>query len=169
MKIPKGQSEVVDGRRIDNKEKKTKGENNDLQYIESWFNQIENSPRAEFYGISKNEFNLEKYLLKLLPHERNMITKLRCSNIKLPIETGRWSMTPREERICHLCNVGLRTEFHFLFECTSADVQRLICKCIPIYYTRYANMYKMKGLLSLCNVKVLKKLSLFISKLQNVL
>ena len=30
-------------------------------------------------------------------------------------------------------------------------------------------MYKMKGLLSLCNVKVLKKLSLFISKLQNVL
>jgi hypothetical protein len=42
---------------------------------------------------------------------------------------------------------------------TSADVQRLRCKFIPIYYTRYANMYKMKGLLSLCNVKVLKKLS----------
>ena len=60
----------------------------------------------------------------------------------------------REERICHLCNVGLGTEFHFLFECTSADVQRLRCKFIPIYYTRYANMYKMKGLLSLCNVKV---------------
>jgi hypothetical protein len=42
-----------------------------------------------------------------------MITKLRCSNIKFPIETGRWSMTPREERICHLCNVGLGTEFRF--------------------------------------------------------
>jgi hypothetical protein len=98
-----------------------------------------------------------------------MITKLRCNNIKLPIETGRWPNTPREERICHLCNVGLGTEFNFLFECTSADVQRLRCKCIPIYYTRYAYMYKMKALLSLCNVKVLKKLSLFISKLQNVL
>ena len=72
------------------------------QYIQNWFNQIENSSRGEFYGIFKNEFNLEKYLLKLLPHERNMITKFRCSNIKLPIETGRWSMTPREERICHL-------------------------------------------------------------------
>jgi hypothetical protein len=46
-------------------------------------------------------------------------------------------MTPREERICHLCNVGLGTAFHFLFECTSADVQRLRCKFIPIYYTRY--------------------------------
>jgi hypothetical protein len=41
-----------------------------------------------------------------------MITKLRCNNIKLPIETGRWPNTPREERICHLCNVGLGTEFH---------------------------------------------------------
>jgi hypothetical protein len=75
----------------------------------------------------------------------------------------------REERICHLCNVSLGTEFHFLFECTSADVQRLRYKFIPIYYTRNANMYKMKDLLSLYNVKVLKKLSLFISKFQNVL
>jgi hypothetical protein len=64
-------------------------------YIQNWFNQIENSSRGEFYGIFKNEFNLEKYLLKLLPHERNMITKFRCNNIKLPIETGRWSNTPR--------------------------------------------------------------------------
>jgi hypothetical protein len=36
------------------------------QYIQNWFNQIENSSRGEFYGIFKNEFNLEKYLLKLL-------------------------------------------------------------------------------------------------------
>ena len=67
------------------------------QYIQNWFYQIENSSRGEFYGIFKNEFNLEKYLLKLLPHERNMITKLRCNNIKLQIETRRWSNTPREE------------------------------------------------------------------------
>jgi hypothetical protein len=29
------------------------------QYIQNWFNQIENSSRGEFYGIFKNEFNLE--------------------------------------------------------------------------------------------------------------
>jgi hypothetical protein len=62
-------------------------------------------------------------IFKLLPHERNMITKFRCNSIKLPIETGRWSNTLREERICHLCNVGLGTEFNFLFECTPADVK----------------------------------------------
>jgi hypothetical protein len=29
------------------------------QYIQNWFNQIENSSMGEFYGIFKNEFNLE--------------------------------------------------------------------------------------------------------------
>jgi hypothetical protein len=29
------------------------------QYIQNWFNQIENSSRGECYGIFKNEFNLE--------------------------------------------------------------------------------------------------------------
>ena len=135
-----------------------------IQYIQNWFNQIENSYRGEFYGIFENEFNLEKYLLKLLPHERNMLTKFRCNNIKLPIETGRWSNTPREERICHLCNVGLWTEFHFLLECTSADVQRLRCKYIPIYYARYANIQNERPV-----IFVYWKLSLLISKLQNVL
>jgi len=74
---------------------------------------------------------------------------MACCNIKLPIETERWSNTPREERICHLCHVGLGTEYHFLFECTSGDVQRHRCKFIPIHYTRYATIYKMRGLLSL--------------------
>jgi hypothetical protein len=55
-----------------------------------------------------------------------MITKFRCSNIKLLIETGRWSMTPREERICHLCNVGLGTEFHFFY------VPLLVYKCLDV-------------------------------------
>jgi hypothetical protein len=95
------------------------------EFIQNWFNQIENSSSGEFYGIFKIEFNLEMYLLKLLPHERIMISKFRCCNYKLPIETGICSNTPREERICHLCNVGLGTEFHFLFECASVDVQRL--------------------------------------------
>ena len=83
------------------------------QYVQNWFSQIENSSSGEFYGIFKNEFNVEKYLLKLLPHERNMITKFRCNNIKLPIETGRWSNIPREERIC-IC-VMLVWVLNFIF------------------------------------------------------
>jgi hypothetical protein len=48
------------------------------QYIQNWFNQIENSSRGEFYGIFKNEFNLEKNLLKLLPHDI-MLYKIQLS------------------------------------------------------------------------------------------
>jgi len=40
---------------------------------------------------------------------------------------------------------------------------------VPSYYTRYPNFQKMIGLLSLCNVLVLKNLSLFISKLRKYL
>jgi hypothetical protein len=55
------------------------------------------------------------------------------------METGRWPNTLREECICHLCNVGLGTEFHFLFECTSADVQRLRCKFMPVITNQSIN------------------------------
>jgi hypothetical protein len=35
------------------------------------------------------EFGIEKYLVKLNSYDRAMIAKLRCPNIKFPIETGR--------------------------------------------------------------------------------
>ena len=39
---------------------------------------------------------------------------------RLHIESGRWNRaqpTPRENRLCSICNV-LEDEFHFLFECS---------------------------------------------------
>jgi hypothetical protein len=35
------------------------------QFIQTWFSQMNNSTRAEFYGSIKNEFKLEPYLLRL--------------------------------------------------------------------------------------------------------
>lgn len=61
------------------------------QFIQHWFSQINNTSRGEFYSLFKNEFQLESYLLKLTQGERINITKFRCSNIKYPIETGRYS------------------------------------------------------------------------------
>ena len=74
-------------------------------FIQNWFSQIENSSRGEFYGIFKREFKLESYLLNLSPYEREVLTKFRCCNLKLPIETGRWENIPRENRLCQLCNL----------------------------------------------------------------
>jgi hypothetical protein len=68
-----------------------------------WYNLIATSSRGNLYG----QFKLENYLLKLSPNERALITKLRCCNLKIPVETGRWVNIPREERICHLCSFSI--------------------------------------------------------------
>ena len=69
------------------------------QFIQKWYNLIATSSRGNLYGQFKMEFKLENYLLKLSPNERALITKLRCCNLKIPVETGRWVNIPREERI----------------------------------------------------------------------
>ena len=51
---------------------------------------------------------------------------------KLPIEVGRWSNIPREQRICTLCNLQkIGDEFHYLFECSHNDIFHARLKFIP--------------------------------------
>ena len=45
------------------------------------------------------------------------ISKLRTSNCKMQIETGRWQNISREDRICHLCRDEVGDEYHYLFLC----------------------------------------------------
>ena len=45
------------------------------------------------------------------------ITHFRLGSHNLPIETGRWSRIPRENRMCSRCNV-LGDEHHFVFYCS---------------------------------------------------
>jgi hypothetical protein len=61
-------------------------------------------------------------LLNLHPSERALITKLRCSNLKIPVETGRWVNITREERICHLCHNDIGSEYNFIFESSFPNV-----------------------------------------------
>ena len=72
------------------------------QFIQKWFSDIDNSSRGQFYSLFKNSFGMEKYLIKLKKKHRLQICKLRCSNIKFPIETGRWNNIAREDRLCTL-------------------------------------------------------------------
>ena len=135
-------------------------------FIQNWFSQIENSSRGEFYGIFKREFKLESYLLNLSPYEREVLTKFRCCNLKLPIETGRWENIPRENSLCQLCNLqNIGNEYHYLFECTNVNIERLRLKYVPAYYRNNPNIHKMKGMIAICNINLLKKLSIFLRKL----
>jgi len=75
------------------------------QFIQKWHSYIEQASRGEFYCMFKTEFCLENYLLRLRTDKRIYICKIRCSNLKFPIETGRWNNIPKHERFCNLCNL----------------------------------------------------------------
>ena len=73
------------------------------QFVSSWYNDIENSSRGQFYGSFKKDFGLENYLVRLNEKTRIWMTKLKASNLRIPIETGRWYNIPKDERVCTLC------------------------------------------------------------------
>ena len=127
------------------------------------------SSRGKFYSTFKENLCFEKYLIKIPYNLKIWITKLRISNLKIPIETGRWRNIPVEERICNLCNENIGDEIHYLFICKSPELVRIRENIIPEYYTRCPNKQKLSGLLSYCNVNLYKKISSFIKKLNNVL
>ena len=53
---------------------------------------------------------------------RAVVAKLRSGTLPLAIETGRYTQTPREERLCRSCNANLiEDEMHFIFDCEKYD------------------------------------------------
>ena len=92
------------------------------QFIQVQFSDIKNSSRVQFYATFKTEFYYENYLSRLSQFGRKQIPKLRTSNCKMPIETGRWQNISREDRICHLCRDGNGDEYHYLFLCKNEAV-----------------------------------------------
>ena len=139
------------------------------QFLQSWFSDMTKSSRGGFYSSFKKEFELEKYLLRIPSHLRIWLTKLRTSNLKLPVETGRWNGIQYELRTCNFCHRNVGNEYHVLFECKNDLLISLRNKLIPVYFTRNPNVHKMYGMLSNCHTELLKNVSIFIKKLNMLL
>ena len=45
------------------------------------------------------------------------IIRFRVGSHRLPIETGRWNLKKREDRLCDVCGV-IGNEAHYIYECT---------------------------------------------------
>ena len=73
--------------------------------------------KLELYLSFKDNFGKESYLELNNYRNKNAITKMRISAHSLPIETGRYTGTPREERLCPLCKTGIGNELHYLLDC----------------------------------------------------
>ena len=132
------------------------------QFIQKWFSDTRHSSRGQFNTLFKTAFYFENYLSRLSFQNRCWITKLRTSNLRLPIETGRWFKVRRENRICKLFNINIVDEYHYLFSCKNQDVEHNRRKYILKYYLKNPNVYKMKGMLSLCNISLLQKTLLYL-------
>ena len=61
----------------------------------------------------ENTFGFEKYLTELPVNNRILMTKFRCRNHRLPIETGCRAQTQRDLRLCFHCN-DIGDEYHYL-------------------------------------------------------
>ena len=113
------------------------------QFYQKLVSEMEQSSRGRFYLTFKIDFNLEKYQTVLKKQDRNIFCRFRCSNLKLPVEIGRWRNIPYENRQCPLCDsreVG--DEFHYFFICKNDVIRMLRGKYIPNYYTNNPSAHK---------------------------
>lgn len=130
------------------------------QFYQKWTSSLQNSSKGRNYALIKSNINIEPYLFTLPSNLRNSITKFRLSNHKLPVETGRWSNIPLQERTCILCdgnNIG--DEIHYILRCTYFTELRK--KYIPKRYLTGDTHIHFSQLFNSQNVNILKGLSMF--------
>ena len=87
---------------------------------------IHHSKKPQFYSLFKHDYKISSYL-DLIRNSANRkdLVKVRISNHKLMIKTGRYNQTSRNDRFCPICNSGIiEDEFHFLFHCPKYSIPR---------------------------------------------
>ena len=88
------------------------------KYITHWKHSLCNSQKLEFYNVFKDSYTPSIYLDVTWKNPyRKTLVKLRISNHKLNIETGRYDKISRFDRICPVCSLDIEDEIHFLFDC----------------------------------------------------
>ena len=106
-------------------------------FRKKWKDKINQSSKADTYRQFKPDMKFEPYLYHGNRKMRVNMTKLRVSDHKLQIETGRHQrpLTPRSERKCYMCSEEVEDETHFLTQCklygTRDKYWTIICNKVP--------------------------------------
>ena len=91
-----------------------------------WWNAALGKPKLRTYIVFKNisepdnlvKSNLKRYI-------RSLLAKLVSGIMPLEIETGRYTGTKLELRLCRVCNLDyIEDECHFLFTCIAYQLER---------------------------------------------
>ena len=73
------------------------------KYVAYWQHTIHHSKKLQFYSLFKHDYKISSYL-DLIRNSANRkdLVKIRISNHKLMIETGRYNQTSRNDRLPYL-------------------------------------------------------------------
>lgn len=92
---------------------------------------------------------------------RHAFAQFRTGVHSLEIERGRYSNTPRHDRVCKLCSQGeVEDEEHFLLKCTAFASLRQ--KYIPSKYYNTSSVHNMHILLASRNETIIKNTAMYI-------
>ena len=129
-------------------------------YLQTWRAGVSESEKLRTYRSFKFNLATEKYLTVVTNYKfRKSLTKFRCSNHSLRIESGRKDKIDYENRICMMCTLGkVENEFHFLLECPFYESLRV--KYLHQYRNGNQNTFIM--LLSSTNDDILNKLASYV-------
>jgi hypothetical protein len=137
-------------------------------YSQNWHVDIMNSRKAVTYKTFVFDVKPQLYLSCInVVQYRVALTQFRVRSNHLHVETGSWhrdTVIPYHERYCTLCNLHvIEDEYHFLLVCP--NYINLREQYIARYYRVRPNMLKfVTFIMSSSNVRVLKRLSIFLHK-----
>ena len=142
-------------------------------YIDWWKNEIRNASTSASFAMHKNTYDLEAYIEAIsIKKHRNALAKLRLSDHKLKIQSGRQTrpITPRELRRCSFCPQFVEDEAHFLFECTDGqDLKSIfynnLISTFPDINDMNNKQMKYKALMKIQDPDLLKSLGYLVHKL----
>ena len=123
--------------------------------------------------MHKTTYDLESYIEAIpIKKHRNALAKLRLSDHKLKIHSGRQTrpITPRELRRCNFCPQIVEDEAHFLFECTEdQDLKSIffnkLISIFPDINDINNKQMKYKALMKIQDPDILKSLGYLVHKL----
>lgn len=130
------------------------------QYLQNWNALVEKASSGVNYRIFKDSFEMNTYFTYLTNRQCKILTAFRTRNHKLPIETGRWSGKPLNERLCGICKNKIGDEYHYLMECDYFKDQRKLY--LKQYFTKRPNTHKLNSLMNSSNQKTIRNLSTFV-------
>ena len=126
---------------------------------QNWSIDLDKNRFCNTYRNVKVDLCLEYYLSELDFSNRLILSKLRCCNLKLPNNLGRFSIFDNDKN-CKLCCIDvLGDEYHYIFICSFFTSDRK--KYLNPHFYRQPNSAKMFELYNSRDVMVLINLCKF--------